>query len=123
ILTVKRKNRTSDYDLILRNKYGNIEIVKGLDKEINTLLGATFEEISDQELVKMNLKNGVRITHIGEGPLYRAGVKEGFILTQIEDQDVNSVSDISQILKTAKGGILFEGYYPNGTKAYYGFGL
>ncbi len=122
-LTVKRNKRINDYDLVLRNKYGNVEIVKGIEKEINSILGATFEEVSDEDLDRLNLNYGVRISHITNGPLKRSGVKEGFVVTQIEDQPVKSVSDITGILNNASGGILLEGYYPNGTKAYYGFGI
>jgi len=36
---------------------------------------------------------------------------------------ISSFEDLEAVVKTKTGGILMEGVYPNGTKAYYGFGL
>jgi hypothetical protein len=33
------------------------------------------------------------------------------------------VDDIEEILSHKSGGVLIEGVYPNGVRAYYGFGL
>jgi hypothetical protein len=35
----------------------------------------------------------------------------------------NSSEDVARILQNTKGGILIEGIYPNGMRAYYGFGI
>jgi S1-C subfamily serine protease len=57
------------------------------------------------------------------GKLRGAGVKNGFIITKIDGELVKSPEDLTAILKQKSGGILLEGVYPNGTRAYYGFGL
>jgi serine protease Do len=57
--------------------------------------------------------------------LKSAGVQPGFIITKIDDQKVRDAQAISEIItnKPKGEGILIEGVYPNGTRAYYGFGL
>ena len=50
-------------------------------------------------------------------------MKKGFIITKLNNQIVVSPEGIVNTLKNTKGGILIEGIYPNGSKAYYGFGL
>lgn len=44
-------------------------------------------------------------------------------LTSIDKKPVKSMEDITNALKNKSGGILIEGIYPNGLKAYYGFGM
>lgn len=44
-------------------------------------------------------------------------------LTSIDKKPVKSTEDITNALKKKSGGILIEGIYPNGLKAYYGFGM
>ena len=51
------------------------------------------------------------------------GIKSGFIITKIDNEEVDSAKEVESILSTKKGGVLIEGYYTNGTKAFYGFGL
>lgn len=36
---------------------------------------------------------------------------------------VSEPGDVERILSASRGGVLLEGVYPNGTKAYYGLGL
>ena len=57
------------------------------------------------------------------GKLRGAGVKNGYIITKVDGEIVASPEDLTEILKQKSGGILLEGIYPNGTRAYYGFGL
>jgi hypothetical protein len=52
-----------------------------------------------------------------------AGVKKGFIVTKIDGTRVSSPEELKSTLEGKSGGVLIEGIYPNGTKAYYGFGL
>ncbi len=87
------------------------------------ILGCTFSEVSNEELAQLNIKQGVKISTVGPGKLANAGIKNGFIVTKIDKQVISSIEQLSNILNNKTGGILIEGIYPNGTKAYYGFGL
>ena len=57
------------------------------------------------------------------GKLYQTGIKKGLIITKIDNEPVDSVNDLIEKLENKEGGVLIEGVYPNGTKAYFGFGL
>ncbi len=105
-LTKKMANKTED------NTANSIKI-----------LGCTFSEVSNEELSKLNIKQGVKINNVGPGKLANAGIKSGFIVTKIDKQVMSSIEQLTNILNNKTGGILIEGIYPNGTKAYYGFGL
>ncbi|MFN5712792.1 MAG: deoxyribonuclease HsdR, partial [Bacteroidota bacterium] len=84
--------------------------------------GAVFEPISDEEMQRLRIANGLKVKQLGQGKLANSGIKEGFIITSIDKKAVNDVEDLG-FLETKKGGVLIEGVYPNGFRAYYGFGL
>ena len=55
--------------------------------------------------------------------LFRSGVREGLIITKINNQEIHSVSDIKNIIENVDGGVYIEGIYPDGLIAYYAFGM
>jgi len=91
--------------------------------EVVSALGATFENINSSDMKKLNIDNGLRVTKLNAGKLLSAGIKEGFIITSVDKKKVSNVDDIKTALENKKGGVLIEGIYPNGMRAYYGFGL
>ena len=63
------------------------------------------------------------MTSITIGKLYQSGIKKGFIITKIDNESISSVDKMIELLEEKEGGVLIEGINPNGTKAYFGFGL
>ncbi|MEO8762568.1 MAG: PDZ domain-containing protein, partial [Bacteroidia bacterium] len=127
-VTVIRGDKEISLPVVLKNKDGNISIIKKEKvevKEATTIssLGASFEPVSKNDMKKLNIQNGVRIANMQNGKLFAAGIKEGFIITSIDKKAINTVDDINAVVKNKQGGILIEGVYPNGMHAYYGFGL
>ncbi|MBK7964487.1 MAG: hypothetical protein IPK10_03720 [Bacteroidetes bacterium] len=94
-----------------------------MKNESISLLGATLTPLSDNDLDKLKLSKGVKVKDLTTGKLKSAGIKEGFIITSIDNQPVGSVEDLTDYLNNKKGGVLIEGIYPNGMRAYYGFGM
>ncbi len=117
----KRNNKTKQFEVLLRNQQGSTSIVKA--ESYNTQLGAKFGEPDQQEIERLGISGGVKVLDVQEGKLENAGVKSGLIITKINNQSVNSVEELNNILKTTRGGVLIEGVYPDGTVAYYAFGL
>jgi S1-C subfamily serine protease len=105
----------------LRNLQGDTSVVKAGTYE--TILGAKFTNLNDQEKSKLGIKNGVKVSEVQEGKLKTAGVKPGFVVTQINNKPVNSVDELGRIINSIKGGVYLEGVYQNGEVAYYAFGL
>ncbi len=85
--------------------------------------GATFEPLSENEKARLNIENGFKITRLENGKFRNSGIKEGFIVLGIDRQPVTSAAELREALTTRNGGILIEGVYPNGLRAYYGIGL
>lgn len=122
-ITLKRNTAEKTIQLVLKNKNGDVTIVEKKNSTANNLLGAIFEPISKTEMQKLNIDGGLKITKLYAGKLASIGIKEGFILTGIDKKKITSLDELDAALGNKKGGVLVEGIYPNGTKAYYGFGV
>ena len=116
---IKRGNKRQPYNVTLRNKHGDTEIVKSDDAD--ELFGSKFVAITDREKENLGIRYGIKITEIGSGKLKDTGIREGFIVTQVNKNAISEVNDLKRIIKNSKGGILVEGIYPNGEIAYYVF--
>lgn len=87
-------------------------------------LGVSLQEVDNNELAKLKIANGVKIADLtANSKLAGAGIKEGFIITSINKRKIGNVKEAQAAFNEVSGGVLIEGIYPNGTKAYYGFGL
>jgi S1-C subfamily serine protease len=122
-ITLKRNNQVKIMALVLKNKNGNIDVVERPKVEVVSVLGAAFEAVNDSDIKKLNIENGLRISKLGAGKLLSAGIKEGFIITNVDKKKINTIEDIKLALENKNGGVLIEGIYPNGMRAYYGFGM
>ena len=118
---LKRKDKTKQIEVTLRNLQGDTSVVKAGTFE--TILGAKVVNLDDQEKKKLGVSNGVKVVELQEGKLKAEGVKPGFVITQVNNKPVYSVADLEKIFKTIKGGVYIEGVYQNGMVAYYAFGL
>ncbi len=102
----------------LRNNEGNEKVEK---REVKfNLSGVEVEDVPYKELVGMELEGGVRIKEVPSGKWKETGVKNGFVITYIDKVPVDNVEDLNRILAFKKGGILIEGFYPDGKKGTYG---
>ena len=85
--------------------------------------GATFHPISEAEKSKLNLEYGFKIISMESGKLKNSGISPGFILLSVDRNPIRTVQELKQSLTNRQGGVLIEGIYPNGLRAYYGIGL
>jgi len=118
---IKRKDKMKQFEVTLRNLQGDTKVVK--TGTYDTILGAKVVELDNDEKAKLGLKYGVKIAELQTGKLKSEGVKEGFIITQVNNKPVYTVTELDKIIKSVKGGVYIEGIYPNGVVAYYAFGL
>ncbi len=118
-----RGNKTYEYEVVLRNIDGNTEIVSKEKVSTVKLLGAQLEDINGDEYVNLKVKEGVKVKKLSNGKLKSMGVQEGFIITKIDNTPVKNTEHLSTLMQQKKGGVLIEGVYPDGSKAYYGLGI
>ena len=115
----ERDGKTKNASLTLKNKLGTTESIA---KEI-LFLGAKIGKVSSKEKKNLGINGGVKIDEIKNGKLLQQGVKKGFIITKVNHKEIKSPNQLIATLKSLKGGVLIEGIYPSGAKAYYGFGI
>jgi len=121
LIEVKRDNKRKPFNVTLRNKHGDTAIVKG-DNNPDDIFGAKFVAISDRDKEDLRIRYGVKINELADGKFKDAGIKKGFIITQVNKNAVSEVEELKRIIKNSRGGILVEGIYSNGEVAYYVFG-
>jgi serine protease Do len=118
-ITVKRNGDVKQFNVVLRNTKGDTSIVK----ESFSVLGAEFAPITKKDKERLKIDEGVQVVNLSKGKLKEAGVKIGFIITDINKSSVSSVEDIKRALSQSsnKKPVLVEGVYPGGEWTYYVF--
>ncbi len=123
-ITYMRGSKEKTANVVLKNKNNSTALLKKDDQaNAAATLGATFETIAPEEMKRLNIDNGLKVTKLENGKLRAAGIREGFIITSVDKKKVGTPDELKQVLDNKKGGILIEGIYPNGSKAYYAFGM
>lgn len=118
-VVAERRGRSQNFNVILRNVKGTTAKVQPQE----VFMGAKFSEVPNDLKQQLRINSGVQITELLPGEFSSAGIREGFIITRINNVNINNAGDVQKVLEGHKGGVFVEGVYPNGTKAYYAFGL
>lgn len=118
-IVVKRNGDRKQFEVTLRNKHGDTQIVR----DNVTVLGASFEAIGNNDKQNLNIEYGIKIIDLESGKLKDAGLSEGFIITHVNKKPIYEVNDFKREIGNARGGVLVEGVYPNGELAYFVFGV
>src|SRR5690606_26516772 len=106
-VVVNRKGKELSFPVVLTGRHGEAGVIKPEEKAGLAALGIDLEEVDAKLLKKLDLNNGVRVTSLGNGRIARyTEMREGFIITKVNDIPVKSVKDVTEILKKTKSGEL-----------------
>lgn len=117
-ITFERNNKENSKTITLLNELGNTSIIKPEEKSIYTSLDAEFRGLSKKEKTHYRINNGVVLDDPKDSPFSKIGIQKGFILTSIDKVPINKIQELD-ILKSKKGKILIEGFYPNDYRRFY----
>ena len=124
--TYIRDNKTRTAKVTLKNNQGTT----GLTKASDVLdLGCTFKKLSAAKKRDLGISNGVEVVGLRAGKFKEAGIKEGFVIVDINNAPVNSQEEIENIYNaimksTDSDKVMFiTGIYPTGAKRYYAVDL
>jgi len=118
-VTVNRNGQIQNIKAVLLNQKGDTSIIK--PETSTSTLGAEFGPVSNRDMQRLQIEGGVQVVSVSKGKLRDAGVKNGFIITDINKTQVSSQDEVEAIFNKSsnKKPILIEGVYPNGEWAYY----
>ncbi|MFY0628230.1 MAG: Do family serine endopeptidase [Reichenbachiella sp.] len=123
LVSFVRDGKEKSVTATLKNTLNTTKAIVSTNNSV-IIQGATFEDVSKEEAKDLNIEGGAKLVVLEKGKWKEAGIKEGFIITGIDKRPIRNVEDLSRSLSryTDGSGILLEGIYDDGLKAFYGIG-
>lgn len=121
-----RDNKKYTVQATLYNNQGSTKITKAKSMAD---LGCAFKKPAEETLKSLKISGGMQVTGLKAGPFKDAGIKDGFIITEINQNPVNSTDDIEKIYDSIMKGndsdkvMFIIGFYPTGKKMPYAVDL
>ena len=114
---VKRGQNVKHFTVTLRNKAGKAELLAADAVDVVKVLGGRFGDVDSKLCKKLDIAGGVQVVKVNaEGLLARARIREGFVITHINDVTLYSVSDLNKLTDKVRS---IDGVYPDGRSASY----
>jgi Do/DeqQ family serine protease len=113
-MLVNRKGKELVIPVELKSRTGKVETIRPEERDAFASLGLQLEEVDGKVLKKLELDNGVRVKELGNGKLSKyTDIREGFIITRVNDVKVKSVKEANELIKSKKSGemIILSGTY------------
>lgn len=126
-ITVKyyRDNKLKTANVTLLNNQGTTRVTAA---GTVTDLGCAFKPASAEICKQLNISAGLQVTGLKDGKFKSAGIKDGFVIVDINNARVSKVDDVERIydaiIKSDDDHVMFiTGYTPTGQKKYYAVDL
>ena len=79
--------------------------------------------LTAKEKEELHITNGVKVVGLKDGKFKANGIKNGLVITQINDQAVNSSDDVEEIYRSIMKSsddkvMIIKGFYEVGRKVY-----
>ena len=126
-IQVDRNGTVKMFTVELRNMQGGTQIIKGGDS--TEVLGAAFKDLTDKQKLQLGVSYGIEVTGLTKGKLQDAGIKKGFIIMIVNNQQISTPEDLEKIVesilqgRSEDQGLFIKGFYPNGRTKYYAIDL
>ena len=116
-ITLMRDGDKKEVVAVLKNKVGKNEMMTRDMVDVAAVLGGKFADAGKKICDKLEIRGGVQVVSVMRGGLLeRARVREGFIITHINDRQITSVSDMQRMTDSVES---IDGIYPDGRAASY----
>lgn len=116
-LDYMRNGAKKEAVVVLRNKVGKSEPVTRETMDVAEVLGGKFVDASKSVCNELEIRGGVQVISVKkDGLLGRSGIREGFVITYINDRPVLSVSALQRMSEQIQ---TIDGIYPNGKAVRY----
>ncbi len=121
-----RDNKLRRTTVTFKNDQGNTKMTKQSDV---MSLGCAFTELSKEDKQDLAISKGLKVVGVKAGKFKNAGIRDGFIITDINNIPVDSRDDVeniyNQIMRSSDSDkvMFITGFYPTGKKVYYAVDL
>lgn len=125
-ITLVRDGKSRDVSATLRNPQGNTGITKA---GTVASLGAAFRKAPEELLKQLGLRSGLQVSGVTAGKFQDAGIREGFVIVDINNSRVTRPDDIEAVYRAIMRAdeydkvMFITGFYPSGQKKYYAVDL
>lgn len=120
-VTFKRDGKTKTVSAKLKNLDNELKIVRKDDSY--RVEGASLRNADEDEIKEYGVSGGVIVEDIEGGKWKDAGIKNGFLITSVNNRPIKDVNELRAVLRSSVGdGVLIKGNYSDGKEAYYGMG-
>lgn len=93
-LTIVRDNKQQIVNVKLKNAKGDENITTRND---SSSLGCSFKEVDKDTLAKLRIPSGLQVTDLKDGRFKNAGMKDGFIIVDINNVYVSSAEEVNKL--------------------------
>lgn len=120
-IVAEREGEMINREITLTNREGTTSVIKR-DIYYSEDLDASFESVSKVERDLLGISSGVKVVEIKKNGFFSGlGIPEGFIITQINNKEINSPEELAKILENIRGRFDVIGITERGRKVYYPF--
>ncbi|MEO9869359.1 trypsin-like peptidase domain-containing protein [Ekhidna sp.] len=117
----ERDNKMITREVVLTNREGTTSIIMRNIYYAEDL-DASFESVSKVEKDLLGIESGIKVIDFkSNGFFYNLGIPKGFIITRINNKEINKPEEFSKILKNIRGRFDIIGIDESGRKVYYPF--
>ncbi|MGC4035152.1 MAG: trypsin-like peptidase domain-containing protein [Chitinophagaceae bacterium] len=103
---------------------GSTGTYASMKEQVIEQLGAAFEPLDKSKAAAMKLSSGVVVKKLGQGIITdQTRIREGFIITRVNDTKVSTVEELKDALKAAGNSAIITGVYPSNPAAAYQYAL
>ncbi|AFM03698.1 periplasmic serine protease, Do/DeqQ family [Bernardetia litoralis DSM 6794] len=119
-----RNGKERNTNVELKNSLGTTKLITNEAGELMKIesLGIEVQNISPEMATKIGT-TGVKVASITEGKFKEAQMPEGFVITHIDKQKIETSADVIRLLEGKTGGVLIEGFHPNGRKGFFAIAM
>ncbi|MCF8223371.1 MAG: Do family serine endopeptidase [Bacteroidales bacterium] len=117
---VVRNNKHRNYNMVLRNLAGGTDIVRA-GEDSGVIFGVRLEPLSLAEKGDYKINSGMRVTRVQEGRFEDLGIREGYVIFEVNGEEINSFEDIQDATDDGSELKSLKGLQSNGTFFSYQF--
>lgn len=116
-IELRRGDKRVNTTVTLQNKAGETSLITKESVDVAEVLGAKLKSAPHSLCEELDIQGGVQVVEIlSGGILERCRVKEGYIITHINDRPIRNIEDIERLSDKITS---IDGIYPNGRASSY----